>query len=112
MSRVVKLQASDGHQLHAYVAEPDGTPWGALVVVQEIFGVNQHVRSVADRFAQEGFYAVAPALFDRVEPNVELSEDGMQKGMELAQKINIDDAVKDVDAALPCPYFRCSGSGG
>lgn len=102
MSKVVKLQASDGHELDAYVAEPDGTPWGGLVVIQEIFGVNQHMRSVADRFAQEGFYAVAPALFDRVERNVELSDagDGMQKGIALAQKINIDDAVKDVDAAL------------
>ena len=102
MSRVVKLQASDGHELDAYVAEPHGKPWGGLVVIQEIFGVNQHMRSVADRFAQEGFYAVAPALFDRVERNVELTDSGedMQKGMALAQKINIDDAVKDVDAAL------------
>jgi carboxymethylenebutenolidase len=102
MSRVVKLQASDGHDLDAYVAEPDGNPWGGLVVIQEIFGVNQHMRSVADRFAQEGFYAVAPALFDRVERNLELTDsgDGMQKGIAVAQKINIDDAVKDVDAAL------------
>ena len=83
MSKVVKLQASDGHELDAYVAKPEGKPWGGLVVVQEIFGVNQHIRSVADRFAQEGFYAVAPALFDRVERNVELGDDageGMQKG--------------------------------
>jgi carboxymethylenebutenolidase len=102
MSGVVKLHAGDGHELDAYVAEPAGKPWGGLVVVQEIFGVNQHMRSVADRFAQEGFYAVAPALFDRVESNVELTDtaEGMQKGMGLAQKINIDDAVKDVDAAL------------
>jgi carboxymethylenebutenolidase len=102
MSRVVKLQASDGHDLDAYVAEPDGNPWGGLVVIQEIFGVNQHMRSVADRFAQEGFYAVAPALFDRVERNLELTDsgDGTQKGIAVAQKINIDDAVKDVDAAL------------
>jgi len=100
MSGIVKLQASDGHELDAYVAEPDGKPWGALVIVQEIFGVNQHMRSVADRFAEEGFYAVVPALFDRVEPNVELTDDGMQKGIALAQKININDAVKDVDAAL------------
>jgi carboxymethylenebutenolidase len=100
MSGIVKLQASDGHELDAYVAEPDGKPWGALVIVQEIFGVNQHMRSVGDRFAQEGFYAVVPALFDRVERNVELTDDGMQKGISLAQKININDAVKDVDAAL------------
>jgi carboxymethylenebutenolidase len=84
------------------VVQPDGRPWGGLVVVQEIFGVNQHIRSVADRFAQEGFYAVAPALFDRVQRNLELTDAGedMQKGMAAAQKINIDDAVKDVDAAL------------
>jgi len=102
MSKVVKLQASDGHELDAYVAQPDGRPWGGLVVVQEIFGVNQHIRSVADRFAQEGFYAVAPALFDRVQRNLELTDAGedVQKGMAAAQKINIDDAVKDVDAAL------------
>jgi carboxymethylenebutenolidase len=102
MSRVVKLQASDCHELDAYVAEPVGKPWGALVIAQEIFGVNQHMRSVADRFAQEGFDTIVPALFDRVEPNVELTDagDGMQTGIGLAQKINIDDAVKDVDAAL------------
>jgi carboxymethylenebutenolidase len=102
MSKVVKLQATDGHELDAYVAEPDGKPWGGLVVIQEIFGVNQHIRSVADRFAQEGFYAVTPALFDRVQRNLELTDAGedMQKGMAAAQTINIDDAVKDVDAAL------------
>jgi carboxymethylenebutenolidase len=102
MSKVVKLQASDSHMLDAYVAEPDGKPWGGLVVVQEIFGVNQHIRSVADRFAQEGFFTVAPALFDRVEPHVELTDagDGMQKGIALARKINIEDAIRDVDAAL------------
>jgi carboxymethylenebutenolidase len=102
MGKVVKLQASDSHLLDAYVAEPDSKSRGGLVVVQEIFGVNQHIRSVADRFAQEGFFSVAPALFDRVEPHVELTDagDGMQKAIALAQKVNIEDAVKDVDAAL------------
>jgi carboxymethylenebutenolidase len=102
MSQVAKLQASDGHELDAYVAEPDGKPWGGLVVLQEIFGVNQHIRAVADRFAQEGFYTIAPALFDRVQRNVELSDgaEDMQTGMALAQRINLDDALKDVDAAL------------
>jgi carboxymethylenebutenolidase len=102
MGTTVKLRASDDHELDAYVAQPDGKPWGGLVVVQEIFGVSQHIRSVADRFAQEGFYSVAPALFDRVERNVELRDDaeGMQKGIGIAQKLNIEDAVKDVDTAL------------
>jgi carboxymethylenebutenolidase len=102
MSKLVKLQATDGHELDAYVAEPQGKPRGGLVVVQEIFGVNQHIRSMADRFAQEGFYTVAPALFDRVERNVELGYEGegMKKGIALVQKLNIDNAVMDVDAGL------------
>jgi carboxymethylenebutenolidase len=102
MGKTMKLHASDGHELDAYVAQPEGEPKAGLVVVQEIFGVNQHIRSVTDRFAQEGFYAVAPALFDRVQRNVALSDagDGMQQGIAMAQKIDIDDAVKDVDAAI------------
>jgi len=102
MTEAVKLQASDGFELDAYLARPDGKPWGGLVVIQEIFGVNQHMRSVVDRFAHEGFLAIAPAIFDRVQRNVDLGFDGesMQKGMGFAQKLNIDDAMKDVDAAL------------
>jgi carboxymethylenebutenolidase len=102
MSEAVKLQASDGFELDAYVARPDTKPWGGLVVVQEIFGVNQHIRSVADRFAHEGFLAIAPAIFDRVQKNVDRGFDGesMQKGMGIALKLNMDETVKDVDAAL------------
>jgi carboxymethylenebutenolidase len=102
MSEIVKLKAGDGHQLDAYVAKPVGTPLGGLVVIQEVFGVNAHIRSVTDKFAKYGFFAVAPALFDRVERNVELKYEGeeAQKGMSLAQKLNIDQALKDVDAAL------------
>jgi carboxymethylenebutenolidase len=102
MGKFVQLQAGDGFELDAYVAQPVGEARGGVVVVQEIFGVNEHIRSVADRFAQEGFFAVAPAIFDRVEKHVDLGFDGpsMQKGMGIAQKLSIDDAVKDVDAAL------------
>jgi carboxymethylenebutenolidase len=102
MSKVVKLHASDGHELDAYVAQPEGKPRGGLVVVQEIFGVNEHIRSVADRFAREGFYVVAPALFDRVERNVDWGYDGesAKKGIAIVQKIGIDNSLKDVDAAL------------
>ncbi len=89
MSKVVKLRASDGHELDAYVAQPEGKPRAGLAVVQEIFGVNKHIRSVADRFAREGFFAVAPALFDRVERNVDWGYDGesARKGMAIVQKI-------------------------
>lgn len=102
MNERVKLKASDGHELDAYVAKPEGKPLGGLVVIQEIFGVNRHIRSVADKFAAEGFLAVAPAIFDRVEKNVELGYEGadMQNAMGFGQKLKIDDAVKDVDAAL------------
>ena len=102
MSKHVKLQASDGHELDAYVAEPEGKPRGGLVVVQEVFGVNEHIRAVADRFAKEGYYAVAPAIFDRVQRNVELGYDGegMREGMGLAGKLDMGNAVKDVEAAL------------
>ncbi|WP_315784354.1 dienelactone hydrolase family protein [Bradyrhizobium sp. SZCCHNPS1003] len=68
MGQDVKLTASDGFQLGAYRADPTGTAKRALVVIQEIFGVNHHIRNVCDRLAAEGYVAIAPAIFDRVEP--------------------------------------------
>jgi len=65
----IKLTASDNFQLGAYRADPTGAPKAAVVVIQEIFGVNHHIRSVCDRFAGEGYVAIAPAIFDRVERN-------------------------------------------
>src|ERR1700691_1667195 len=102
MSDIVKLKASDGHELDAYVTRPAGTPIAGLVVVQEAFGVNGHIRSVADGYAKDGFLAVAPALFDRIERGVELKYTGedMQKGMGLIRQGNPADRVKDVAAAL------------
>jgi carboxymethylenebutenolidase len=102
MSKTVKLKAGDGHELGAYVALPAGPPIAGLVVIQEAFGVNGHIRSVADGFARDGFLAVAPALFDRIERGVELGYQGeaLEKGIALARQINPDDAVKDVAAAL------------
>jgi carboxymethylenebutenolidase len=65
----IKLTASDNFQLGAYRADPAGAPKAAVVVIQEIFGVNHHIRSVCDRFAGEGYVAIAPAIFDRLERN-------------------------------------------
>jgi len=65
----IKLKASDDFELGAYRADPPGAPKGAVVVIQEIFGVNHHIRAVCDRLAGEGYVAIAPAIFDRVEPN-------------------------------------------
>jgi carboxymethylenebutenolidase len=102
MSEHVKLEAGDGHELDAYVAHPEGGPIAGLVVVQEIFGVNRHIRSVADGYAKDGFLAVAPALFDRYERGLELGYEGedMQKAMSLISGLNLDDALKDTAAAV------------
>lgn len=102
MGEHVKLRASDGHEPDAYVARPAGEPIAGLVVVQEAFGVNGHIRSVTDGWAKDGFLAVAPALFDRVERGVELTYAGenMQKGIGLIRQGNAGDRVKDVAAAL------------
>jgi carboxymethylenebutenolidase len=102
MSETVIVKAGDGHELDVYVARPEGEPIAGLVVVQEIFGVNRHIRSVADGYAKDGFLVAAPALFDRVEKGVELAYDGpdAQKGMALLQKMDISKALADVDAAL------------
>lgn len=102
MSEYVTLTAADGHQLDAYVARPNGEPLAALVVVQEIFGVNQHIRSVADGYAKDGFLAVAPALFDRIEKGVELGYEGadMQRAMSLMPKLDAEKSLADVAAAV------------
>lgn len=102
MSEHKTLKAEDGHQLDAYVARPKGEPIAALVVVQEIFGVNAHIRSVADSYAKDGFLAVAPALFDRIERGVELKYEGedRQKAMALSGKLKMDDLLKDTRAAI------------
>jgi carboxymethylenebutenolidase len=88
--------------LSAYVARPKGQPTAGLVVVQEIFGVNPHIRSVADGYAKDGFLAIAPALFDRVERNVELGYEGAdrEKTMGLMGKLDTDKALADVAAAM------------
>ena len=68
MGQDIKLTASDHFQFGGYRAEPNGAPKGAVVVIQEIFGVNHHIRAVCDRLAREGYVAIAPSIFDRIEP--------------------------------------------
>jgi carboxymethylenebutenolidase len=102
MGEKVTLTASDGFELGAYLARPQGEPLAGLVVVQEIFGVNAHIRSVADGYARDGFLAVAPALFDRIERDVELGYDGAdgQKARSFIPKLDIDKSLADVAAAV------------
>lgn len=101
MGQFIKLTASDGHELSAYLAEPSAAPRGAVVVIQEIFGVNSHIRSVADRWAAEGYLALAPALFDRQERGIELgyTEADMQRGFGLMQAAGNDAPLLDIEAA-------------
>lgn len=98
----VALKAEDGHEFDAYVAKPEGEPIAGLVVVQEIFGVNPHIRSVADSYARDGFLAVAPALFDRAERGVELSYEGedAQRARLFLGRIKMDDMLRDTAAAI------------
>src|SRR5688572_21978016 len=102
MGKMIELSASDGHKLAAYKAEPSGKPRGAIVVIQEIFGVNSHIKQVADGYAADGYVAIAPALFDRVQRNVELgySPDDIAKGREIRGKVTNDMALKDAQAAI------------
>jgi carboxymethylenebutenolidase len=96
------LTASDSHQLGAYRADPAGTPKGGMVVIQEIFGVNQHIRKVCDDFAKEGYVAVAPALFDRTQKDYQsgYTPAEIEKSRTFVAKPDWDAMLRDTDAAL------------
>jgi carboxymethylenebutenolidase len=102
MGQDLTLQAEDGHRLGAYRANPTGQPRGNLVVIQEIFGVNKHIREVCDGFAADGYVALAPALFDRVEPNFQTGyeQDDIVRGREMRGKIGWDAMIMDTRAAV------------
>ncbi|MCU0764247.1 MAG: dienelactone hydrolase family protein [Hydrogenophaga sp.] len=95
MGQFIHLQAADGFSFPAYVAEPGGQPKGGLVVLQEIFGVNSHIRSVADGFASDGYFVVAPSTFHRVQAGVELGYTEADMGQGFGLKTAVE--------ALPAP---------
>jgi carboxymethylenebutenolidase len=101
LGRTVQGTAADGHSLGIYRVDPAGAPRGALVIVQEIFGVNSHIRAVCDDYATQGYVALAPALFDRVERGVELGyqPDDIAAGRAIREKVSLDRALADVEAA-------------
>jgi carboxymethylenebutenolidase len=100
MGETIQLKAADGFGFSAYVAGPANATKG-VVIVQEIFGVNHHIRDMADRFAALGYAVVAPALFDRAQRDVELgyTPDDIGRGREIRMKLNDADVMKDIDAA-------------
>lgn len=97
----VRLTASDGHILNAYLATPAGKARGGIVVLQEIFGVNAHIRDICDRLAAEGYVAVAPAIFDRIAPGFEsgYSPDEVAAAKELMGRFDFDACLLDLAAA-------------
>jgi carboxymethylenebutenolidase len=99
MAKMMKLTAEDGHRLDAYVAEPKGKPRGGLVVVQEIFGVTAHIQRTALSYAAQGYRAIAPAMFDRIKPGINLPYTDIQAGLGYMQKLKWPNTLADVDAA-------------
>lgn len=101
MGETITLRAADGFDLSAYRAEPAGEPRGGIVLIQEIFGINGHIRRVADGFAADGYVVVAPALFDRIEPGLQLGygQDDIQRGIALKGRSSTDAALMDIAAA-------------
>jgi carboxymethylenebutenolidase len=101
MGRLIELTAADGVRISAWRADPEGSARGAIVVAQEIFGVNSHIRSVCDGFAADGYVAIAPALFDRYEPGVDIgyTPPDIATGRELKARAHIEAALLDVAAA-------------
>jgi len=102
MGEFTTIMARDGHEFQAYLSPPPGKPQGAVVVIQEIFGVNSHIRGVTDDFAKEGYTAIAPALFDRIRRSIELGYSPSEKdeGRGYAQQLKLDETLKDLSAAI------------
>ncbi len=102
MGQKLKLKAADGFELGAYRADPPGRPRGRVVVIQEIFGVNNHIRSVCDRLAEVGYVALAPQIFDRVEPDFETgySPDEVAHARTFIPKLDWDKVMADTEAAI------------
>ena len=102
MGEFTTLMARDGHAFQAYLAAAAGRPHGAVVVIQEIFGVNAHIREITDGFAQAGYTAIAPAMFDRIRRGIELgySPPEIDEGRGYMQQLQPEQTLKDLAAAI------------
>ena len=110
MGHKTQLTAADGHIFSAYTAEPVGKPRGGIVVIQEIFGVTRHIREVAEQYAAAGYLAAAPALFDRVEREVDVPYTDVQKGFGYVKALSVDKVMLDIQAAAD--FVRSAGKVG
>jgi carboxymethylenebutenolidase len=102
MGEFTTIMARDGHEFQAYLAAPPGKPRGAVVVLQEIFGVNAHIRAVTDSYAAEGYTAIAPSLFDRVRRGIQLGYGPEDKPQAIGtvQQLKPEETIKDMAAAI------------
>jgi len=102
MGQFTTIMARDGHEFQSWLAAPPARPRGALVVLQEIFGINAHIRAVADSFAAEGYTVIAPSLFDRIRRGIQLeyTPAGMQEGRGYVQQLAPENTLRDIAAAL------------
>ena len=98
----IELKPEGAGPIRAWRADPAGAPRGGIVVIQEIFGVNSHIRSVADRFAAEGYIAVAPGIFEHVEPKFDVGYDAQsrERGIAIMNKVDREQMLRDVAAAV------------
>ena len=101
MNEIIEITAKDNHQFSAYISQPLGKPKAGIVIIQEIFGVNTHIKEVTDLYASKGYLCIAPSLFDRIEKNVALNydENGISKGRNLKELCD-KDALKDIEASI------------
>ena len=101
MNEIIEITAKDNHQFSAYISQPTGKPRAGIVIIQEIFGVNSHIREITDLYASKGYLCIAPSLFDRIEKNVTLNydENGVSKGRKLKELCD-NNAPKDIEASI------------
>ena len=112
MGETITLKAKDGVEISAYVAKPPAKARGAIVLLQEIFGVNHHIRGVADMYASHGYLVVAPALYHRIEPGFEVGyqPDDVQRGMAVVQQVKREKTLLDIATAIA--YVKSAGKVG
>ncbi|HVP98657.1 MAG TPA: dienelactone hydrolase family protein, partial [Roseiarcus sp.] len=102
MGKWIELKPDRAESIAAWRADPDSRPRAGIVVVQEIFGVNSHIRAMADRFASVGYLAIAPAVFDRIEKGFDVGydPDSRTRGMAIVGKLDFEQTLRDVAAAI------------
>ena len=99
MGEMIELTASDGHKLAAYKATPAGPVKGGFVIIQEVFGLNDNLNRVAERYAGHGYVSIVPAMFDRIEPGIQIPYSEIPRAIETMGKLDNEQVLFDVEAA-------------